>query len=103
MSAGFKPAVERMVLACVPVTIEQAVGAEEIASEAEISATTARKYLYALVGAGDVLAIGGAPVRYCVTEQGDRRARREVWESEAARAGRLGIASSGAHASPARA
>ncbi len=84
MSAGLKPAVERMVLACIPLRVEQAAGAEAIAAEAEISATTARKYLGALVVAGDVLALDGVPVRYCVTQQGDQRARREVEESAGA-------------------
>ncbi len=52
---GLEPSVARVVLACVPLTLEAAADAATIAWEAEVVLDTARKYLNALVAAGDVL------------------------------------------------
>ena len=73
-----EPSVARVVLACVPLTLEAAADAATIAWEAEIVLSTARKCLNALVAAGDVLRVPGEPIRFCVSEQGDRRTRQEV-------------------------
>jgi transcriptional regulator with XRE-family HTH domain len=78
---GLEPSVARVVLACVPVTLEGAADAATIAREAEVVLSTARKYLDALVAVGDVVRVPGEPIRFYVSEQGDRWTRQEVQDA----------------------
>ena len=78
---GLEPSVARVVLACVPLTLETAADAATIAREAEIVLSTARKYLNALVAASDVLRVPGEPIHFYISEQGDQRTRQEVHEA----------------------
>lgn len=76
-SGVLEPATARVVFACVPQPPEAPADAQTIARQAEIAVGFARRYLRALVIAGDVLRAPGQRARYYLSEQGEQRAHQE--------------------------